>query len=215
MVVTAILRHWDQSQLGGVGGTLGYFLAGQPVEIEGQIQGGGVFISALKGPGTLLALLICLIGGLTLLNVGLRNVGKSIYYAVIDRMRKPAVKANPGHESGQHTPPQLRHQSHSPRPTTSVDEVTKRIAAVSAGSSLDANDLVERIRKRRRRIRRNRRGRISGTQANVDHSRQSTDSYSERHATEMESLGPIEDQKEIPKTPCRPTRRHAQRHGRT
>ena len=69
----------------------GLLLSGRPVEIEGTIQGGGVLISALKGPGTLLALLICLIGGLTLLNVGLRNVGKSIYYAVIDRMRKPKV----------------------------------------------------------------------------------------------------------------------------
>ena len=40
------------------------------------MQGGGILISALKGPGTVLALSLLMVVGFTLLNVGLRDIGR-------------------------------------------------------------------------------------------------------------------------------------------
>ena len=88
---------------------LGLLLAGGRWKLKVH-PGWRCLISALKGPGTLLALLICLIRD-NLLNVGLRNVGKSIYYAVIECVSQGRLILAMNPVS---TPAPTRHQSRFP-----------------------------------------------------------------------------------------------------
>lgn len=190
-LVAALLRHWDQSHLTGLGGTLGHLLSGNPVHIEGRSLGGGILVSHLHRTGAFMLLATVVVAGLVLINMGLRELLRNIYYAVHDRMRKPMRTTT---HLDQGLPPRPSTPQPMPvpeRPTTSVDEVTKRIAAVGASSSLDANDLVERIRRRRREL-----GDSDEDMEATAHSSRGTssDAYSERHATEMESLGSLEAQ---------------------
>ncbi|TVR15185.1 MAG: hypothetical protein EA401_03230, partial [Planctomycetota bacterium] len=200
-LVITILRHWDQPHLQGLGGTLGHLLCGSSGEIEGRQVSGGILLANLQLPGTLLVLAACAAAGLALINMGLRNLGRNMYYAVKDRVDQPRKKNISREFTGMQNPAVPSQQQ--PRVTTSVDEVTKRIAAVGTGQSLDANDLVERIRRRRQQLGDTDTDDLVPPDTHSGDRSGGTTSYAAQHASEMESLPEIEDAISDPLAPLR------------
>ncbi|MDA3962278.1 MAG: DNA translocase FtsK 4TM domain-containing protein [Planctomycetota bacterium] len=168
-----VLQRWDQVQYHGLGGTLGFLLAGPAgvAEMASVVDGmetahpGGILRRHLDAGGTALILMGLTVACLFLMRINLLAIGARVVRAVrkhrgtsMTRNERKATMVPDRTEAEEHkvTPTpgvQVSVQERSKpitRTMSSVDEVARKIKERDSTTSLDAKDLVERIRARRR-----------------------------------------------------------------
>ncbi len=146
-----LLIHWDQYPFGGLGGSLGRFLCA-PAGADGQPNSpAGVLVENLDVWGAAGVLLALAALALMLMDLGLRRLFSRTVAAVQSWKQAPPLEMpeRPGRVKPPFVPgpaaPVLKS-----RATTSIHEITKRIAEDEQATPPDALALIERIRNQKR-----------------------------------------------------------------
>jgi S-DNA-T family DNA segregation ATPase FtsK/SpoIIIE len=145
-----LLLRWDQYQFGGLGGSLGRLLCARAGRYDAG-GGDGLLVQNLDVAGSALVLLCMACAGLLLMHVGLRRLLRRIWNAVHSWKQAPALPMpeRPGRVKPPFVPgpggPVIK-----TRATTSIHEITRRIADEEGGAMPDAEALLEKIRQQRR-----------------------------------------------------------------
>ncbi|MBA2481212.1 MAG: DNA translocase FtsK 4TM domain-containing protein [Planctomycetes bacterium] len=151
----ALLIQWDQTQLRGLGGSLGYLLCG-PVSRAGDhpSYAGGLLLRSLETPGAVMALLALFALSLLLMDLGLIGWLRRLWnYIRIASQRRSIDVVEPDRFLSEPFVPQSPAPRAKNRATTSFHEITRRIADEQALPP-DAHELVEKIRSHRRALER-------------------------------------------------------------
>ncbi len=138
-------QHWDQQQLAGLGGALGYYLCGPVANPADPTYVGGLLVRQVDTGVAALILTAAAIGCLALIDLGLVGLMRRAWRAFVDY--QPAASAP---EPNRRLTPAFADVPAAPkaRTTTSIKEITRRLVE-SESIPADAEDLVARIRERR------------------------------------------------------------------
>ncbi len=145
-----LLLRWDQLQFGGLGGSLGRFLCARAGTFD-TVTANGLLVQNLDVAGAALVLLCLACAGLLLMHIGLRGLLRRLWNAVHSWKQAPALPMpeRPGRVKPPFVPgpsgPVVKN-----RATTSIHEITRRIAEEEGGAMPDAEALLEKIRQQRR-----------------------------------------------------------------
>lgn len=149
-LVDRLLTSWDQQQLFGLGGNLGYLFCAPMGAYENRTHPGGLLVANLDIWGS--ALVLSLIAGfcLWMMNIGLRRFARRLFNALRTWKQAPPLEipARPGRvrplidPAG---PPVIKTRS-----TTSISDVSRFLAEGQAEPSADAEVLIEKIRQQRK-----------------------------------------------------------------
>ncbi len=140
-----LLQHWDQLQLSGLGGAVGYYLCGAAANPAHPTYVGGVLVRQVDSGVAALILVAAAIGCLALIDLGLVELLKRAWRAFAD-YQPTAARPEPNRRltpAFADTPMVAK-----ARTTTSIKEITRRLVE-SEAIPADAEDLVARIRERR------------------------------------------------------------------
>ncbi|HYE03950.1 MAG TPA: DNA translocase FtsK [Planctomycetota bacterium] len=143
-------QHWDQQQLAGLGGALGYYLCGPVGNPADPAYGGGLLVRQVDTGVAALVLIVAAVGCLALIDLGLVGLMRRAWRAFVDYQPSSAAP-----EPSRRLTPAFAEAPAIPkaRTTTSIKEITRRLVE-SESIPADAEDLVARIRERRRAIER-------------------------------------------------------------
>ena len=139
-----LLIAWDQLQLGGIGGALGYKLCGPPSTLVTPPWPGGVLWRWLGTGGSTMALLALAISGLLLMDLGLGRYLRKAWRELRgqgDREGKQHISTAPFIPKAENGPKR--------RQTTSIQAVAKRIEKIGKREVTvpeDVEALVKKIR---------------------------------------------------------------------
>ena len=143
------LISWDQCQLRGLGGSLGYLLCGpQDLKLDPPFLG-GLLLRWFDTAGSVLALVAVAVLAVLLMDLGLMRWLSHLWYAIrASTMRRHVVvEGEERYLSEPYLAPAAPRAK--ARATTSVHEITRRIAEEQALPP-DASELVEKIRSHRK-----------------------------------------------------------------
>ena len=139
-----LLINWDQLQLGGLGGAIGYKLSGPPSTLTAPAFPGGILWRWLGTGGTTLALMTVVIAALLLMDLGLGRYLRKVWRE---------LRGHGDADSRQHisTAPFIPKSELTPkrRQTTSIQAVAKRIEKIGKREVTvpeDVEALVQKIR---------------------------------------------------------------------
>jgi S-DNA-T family DNA segregation ATPase FtsK/SpoIIIE len=147
----ALLGHWDQMQFYGMGGTLGRMLCAPPRPYDQPDDDGGLLIANLDTVGSFLVLALLAIVCLWLMRIGIRRYLRRVWNAVHSWKQAPPLEMpeRPNRVKGPFmagpSGPMVKN-----RATTSINQITRRIADEAGATPPDAQDLIERIRHQKR-----------------------------------------------------------------
>ena len=145
-----LLLRWDQYQFGGLGGSLGRWLCARAGRYESGASE-GVLVQNLDVAGAALVLTCLAAAGLLLMHIGLRRHLRRVWNAVHSWKQAPALPMP--ERPGRVKPPFVPGPSGpviKTRATTSIHEITRRIADDEGTAMPDAEALLEKIRQQRR-----------------------------------------------------------------
>lgn len=145
-----LLSRWDHRQLMGLGGNLGYRLCAPAGGYDRPDHPGGWLVANLDAWGAALVLIALAALCLWLMHIGLRRFARRLFHALRAWKQAPPleVPSRPGRvrpiidPSG---PPVMKS-----RATTSISEVSRRLAEGQAEPAADAEALLEKIRFQKR-----------------------------------------------------------------
>jgi S-DNA-T family DNA segregation ATPase FtsK/SpoIIIE len=149
-----LLLRWDQYQFGGLGGSLGRFLCARAGKYDAP-GSEGILVQNLDIAGAALVLLCLAAAALLLMNIGLRGFARRVWNAVHSWKQAPALEMpeRPGRVKPPFVPgpaaPVVK-----TRATTSIRDVSRRIADEEGSVPPDAEALLERIRQQRKSLER-------------------------------------------------------------
>jgi DNA segregation ATPase FtsK/SpoIIIE-like protein len=156
------LIQWDQCQLKGLGGSLGYLLCGPP---DRTIDfPGGLLLRWFDTAGSVLALVSLAVLAILLMDLGLGRWLHHLWYAIrtATARRKVVVEGEERYLSEPYLAPATARAKG--RATTSVHEITRRIAEEHALPP-DAQELVEKIRNHRKALEQRAQGQLAAPAA--------------------------------------------------
>ncbi len=147
------LIAWDQCQLKGLGGALGYLLCGQARHDPDAPWPGGLLLRCLDVPGTVVALCALTFLALILMDIGIGSWLRRLWMATRRAADRPRFEAEDEQRylSEPYVAPALARAKG--RATTSVHEIAKKIAS-DVALPPDAAELVARIRSHRQALER-------------------------------------------------------------
>jgi S-DNA-T family DNA segregation ATPase FtsK/SpoIIIE len=163
----SLLIRWDQYQFGGLGGSLGRFLCAHGGAYEQT--GTGILVEHLDVAGAALVLSAVAVAALLLMKIGIRSFTARVWGAVHTWKQAPALvmperpgRVKPSFDPNAPVPPVIK-----TRATTSINEITKRIAEEEGTVPPDAEALLEKIRSQKRALSRQIAGEAPAAEAPV------------------------------------------------
>ncbi len=146
----SMLIQWDQVQLKGLGGSLGYLLCGPASRDVDPAYPGGLLVRWLEVPGAVVVLLALATLALLLMDLGLGRWLRRLWAMVRNStLRRSVEVVEPDRFHSEPYVPQQAIPRAKNRSTTSMHEITRRIADEQALPP-DAQQLVEKIRNHRK-----------------------------------------------------------------
>ncbi len=140
-----ILGHWNHVDLGGLGGSVGYFLCGPSAAVRPDA---GCLVQWLGVAGAATTLAAVAVAGIWMMRLGLARYVRRLSSAIRSWREQPESDTATPISSEPFVPPLRPPQAR--RNTTSINEIAKRLSGEQPGLPEDAMQLVERIRLHRK-----------------------------------------------------------------